>query len=375
MSDLPPENRTRPEPRLVSLRPAYGRLRARVCDILRSSPRHSYARWAIWPLTRIPLAVIDLALRWITSLFDTFFADRGYITAGSIAAAYLAWFGLIDSKSTQEETRASTERSLFMTLVSAGNAPSFVAAMKTFGPVQTIQVTEHPHLFTPWKWGRTYLPNQQPLWEWARSRLQSCEPQTCSLHGESRIDLREANLFGADLRDTDLNGANLFHADLSKANLILADLREANLTIAKLLDANLIDANLFHADLTQANLIDAKLFDTTLTSANLTGALLQRAYLIRAQLTGATLIGADLKDARLNDARLTKASLSGARVTDADLKGADLRGARVDTNLDDANVTGAVYNSSTRFPTNFDPQAHGMVTCDMPRHPAPCDNR
>jgi hypothetical protein len=63
MSDLPPENRTRPEPRLVSLRPAYGRLRARVCDILRSSPRHSYARWAIWPLTRIPLAVIDLALR------------------------------------------------------------------------------------------------------------------------------------------------------------------------------------------------------------------------------------------------------------------------------------------------------------------------
>ena len=49
---------------------------------------------------------------------------------GTVFAAYFAVFGLIDAKSTQEETRASLERSLFVTLVSSGNAASFVAAMK-----------------------------------------------------------------------------------------------------------------------------------------------------------------------------------------------------------------------------------------------------
>ena len=68
------------------------------------------------------MLALDLLPRWVASLFDTLIGDKGYITFGSLAAAYLAVYGLFDTKSTQEETRASTERILFMTSVNAGNA-------------------------------------------------------------------------------------------------------------------------------------------------------------------------------------------------------------------------------------------------------------
>lgn len=66
------------------------------------------------------------------------------VAVGSVLAVYFAVFGLIDAKSTQEETRASVEQSLFMILVSSSNAASFEAAMREFGPIQAMLVTEHP---------------------------------------------------------------------------------------------------------------------------------------------------------------------------------------------------------------------------------------
>jgi hypothetical protein len=57
-------------------------------------------------LPRVVLAIIDLPARWLMSLLDALISDKGYITAGSIIAAYLAVFGLIDTRSTQEETRS-----------------------------------------------------------------------------------------------------------------------------------------------------------------------------------------------------------------------------------------------------------------------------
>ncbi len=79
-----------------------------------------------------------------------------------------------------------------MTLVSSGNAASFVAAMKDFGPTQIMPVTEHPSLFKFWEWGRTYQPNRQPMLHWAQSRLWLCttEAKDCSSSVDAHIDLR-----------------------------------------------------------------------------------------------------------------------------------------------------------------------------------------
>lgn len=92
------------------------------------------------------------------------------------------------------------------------------------------------------------------------------------------IDLREANLCGANLSNLDLQEANLSHADLRGANLKGTDLSGANLIGACLCDANLRDVNLSesfldHADLSRADLEGVTLNNTTLKGANLDGAL------------------------------------------------------------------------------------------------------
>jgi hypothetical protein len=150
--------------------------------------------------------------RWLMDLLDGVSGNRGYLAVGSVLAAYLAVFGLIDTKSTQEETRASVERSLFITLVSAGNAASFVAAMKEFGLTQSMPATEHPSLLRFWEWGRTYQPNREPMWHWAEWRLALCGDKgakDCSVTDDSRLDLRGANLRNADLSMVYLRGADL----------------------------------------------------------------------------------------------------------------------------------------------------------------------
>jgi hypothetical protein len=229
-------------------------------------------------LPRAALAIIDLPARWLMSLLDALISDKGYITAGSIIAAYLAVFGLIDTKSTQEETRASVERSLFITLVSAGNAQSFVAAMKTFGPVQTMRITDHPDLFRPWEWGNRSQPNLEPLGHWADARLPACSPKDCSLDPAHRIDLSGADLTGASLADSNLTNANLSGVNLIGADLTLADLTGADLTDADLTGANLTGANLTDAYLTNATLLQASLTNANLLGTNVTQDQLDKAW-------------------------------------------------------------------------------------------------
>lgn len=71
--------------------------------------------------------------------------------------------------------------------------------------------------------------------------------------GTARIDLRKANLYGADLTHANLYGADLTHADLREADLTHAYLYDADLT-----DADLTGAKLFEADLREADLTGAK---------------------------------------------------------------------------------------------------------------------
>jgi hypothetical protein len=214
-------------------------------------------------IARGVLQVLDVPIRWAMHFADAVIGDRGYFAVGTLLAVGLALYGLFDTKATQEETHASVERSIFMTLVSSGNAASFVAAMKEFGPIQTMPVTRHPW-FEFWEWGRTYPPNRDPMWRWAVERLRLCgdkNAKDCSLD-DARIDLRFADLSGAYLTHANLSGATLRRADLSGADLNLAVLNGADLT----------DADLRLADLTGADLKGADLSGAKLSGAHLTGA-------------------------------------------------------------------------------------------------------
>jgi hypothetical protein len=122
----------------------------------------------------------------------------------------------------------------------------------------------------------------------------------------TRLDLREANLEGANLEGANLQGAHLYGADLEGAFLPLANLQGADLPLANLQgaylwEANLQGAHLYEADLEGADLEGANLQGANLQGANLQGADLQGADLRRARLQGADLQGADLQGATMPD--------------------------------------------------------------------------
>jgi uncharacterized protein YjbI with pentapeptide repeats len=141
---------------------------------------------------------------------------------------------------------------------------------------------------------------------------------------QTRIDLHDTVLSGADLRRAKLRSANLAGVNLSSANLGSADLVEADLRGANLRGAELSSVDLRVADLRGADLRGASLFATSLYAAdlrdaNVSGADLDYAYVRRADLRGANLSRANLSNADLRDADLSN----------TDLRGANLRGAHL----------------------------------------------
>ena len=111
------------------------------------------------------------------------------------------------------------------------------------------------------------------------------------------------------------------------------------------------DLDLRHTDLRGANLRRA-----VLEQAVLEGARLQRANLSLALLRAAHLEGAQLQGALLYGARMRSAWLDGAQ-----LQGAQLHGAKLYTDLDHAQLQGAVYDPGTAWPPYFDPNAAGAI--------------
>ncbi len=151
--------------------------------------------------------------------------------------------------------------------------------------------------------------------------------------GPVALDLREADLRGADLSGVDLHGAELARANLQGARLWNAKLRGAHLNLADLRGAGLSEANLQGAFLQKANLQEADLTSANLQEAYLFEADLRRAYpleanLERAQLWDANLQGAFLHDANLQGALISGADLRGASLTGASLRDTDFEGAR-----------------------------------------------
>jgi hypothetical protein len=210
-------------------------------------------------------------------------------------------------------------------MVSAGNADSFVAAMKDFGETQTMRATAHPELLNPWNWGRMVQPNLLPLESWAVARLQTCEKQIYSKN-EARIDLRSANLTSAVLIDSDLS---------------YADLRDAILWEATLSGTNLRNADLRNAVRSGDDLSSSDLRDADLRGAILGGG--QR--LLQTIFTARTNVGIGK----------THRWIGPARILLHPFDAVNLHGAALD---------GAKYDKQTLFPDGFNPVDRGMVRVD-----------
>lgn len=177
-----------------------------------------------------------------------------------------------------------------------------------------------------------------------------------------------ADLSGLDLTDLNVSNSDLRRTDLSEATLVRTDFSNSQMGNVILSDANLQEATLTGSFLPLAQLQRAALVDAVLNGADIGGAQLNQADLTRVNAPDVVAIntnfrGATLNDsifigARLNEADFTNANMGGADFTDAKFINADLRDAN---NLAGATLTGAEYNSNTRFPNGFDPDAAGMV--------------
>jgi hypothetical protein len=145
---------------------------------------------------------------------------------------------------------------------------------------------------------------------------------------ETRIDLRGAELEGANLGSIDLAGADLRSANLNSTHLRGANLRGANLT-----GADLGYANLQGADLSAAILRKARLGGAILTAADLTGADLKDAYIQGPELND-DFTSREHEPTDFRWSRLERADLRGAYLDEVDMRGAALEG----TNLEAAEI-------------------------------------
>lgn len=114
-------------------------------------------------------------------------------------------------------------------------------------------------------------------WNRWRDENPSVRPDLSKVHLIG-VELREADLRGANLCWTHMVGANLRNADLDGAILIMADLDGSDLNGVNLRRAVLHGAALQHANLRTADLSGAILSDADLRYANLSGAILAGAH-------------------------------------------------------------------------------------------------
>lgn len=77
----------------------------------------------------------------------------------------------------------------------------------------------------------------------------------------TRVDLRNARLWGADFREADFRGANFWEADFAEADLWGVNLRNADLYGANLRNADLRYVDFKGADFRRAKMQDIQLTD------------------------------------------------------------------------------------------------------------------
>ncbi len=173
---------------------------------------------------------------------------------------------------------------------------------------------------------RGYDPNVASVQKVAGLFTRTIDLRWAQLQGANLI---EARLYGADLYGANLQGADLRGALLQGANLGEARLQGADLQSAQLQGANLYIAHLQGANLTRSQLQGAGLFGAHLQGADLSWALLQGADLATAHLQGANMYKVVLKGADLKVAQLQGANMDGAVLQGADMRKVQLHGAKV----------------------------------------------
>ena len=165
-----------------------------------------------------------------------------------------------------------------------------------------------------------------------------------AIHGGysfARINLRGAQLEGADLQRVDLSEAILYEANLSRVNLDYAKLTKANLGRAILHGAKMRNSDLHFTYMSAAEMGECQLH-----YANMQGVNLNLANLREANLYGANLEGSKLASANLTDANLEGVNLSGSYLGGAKLLGANF----TYTNMAETSLEGAFWSLATRWP-------------------------
>jgi uncharacterized protein YjbI with pentapeptide repeats len=169
-----------------------------------------------------------------------------------------------------------------------------------------------------------------------------------------RIDLRGANLNGANLSQAKLDRANFKKAELNGADMSKAKLNGAILVEAKLSKAKLWATELNKADLSNAELMESELTSTQLQEAILIKANLENAHLVAATLAGANLKKANLASAILGGAKFKNANLRKSEFREIDLKEADFSEADLtNARLTNANLSGAKFSNANLRYTEF----------------------
>jgi uncharacterized protein YjbI with pentapeptide repeats len=164
------------------------------------------------------------------------------------------------------------------------------------------------------------------------------------------------NLSGIDLRDADLSGANLCGANLNGADLRDARLTATNLESAQLVGCDLRGARLDNANLKYANLEGGRLdipdaSDITLRRAD---RFMRRHATTVTSLQNACLVGANLN--RIQGERLCaeQANFAGAKLRSANVPSANLRAARFNgAECTGANFRGASFDFASLVAADF----------------------
>jgi hypothetical protein len=92
--------------------------------------------WCGWWLLWLP---VRLLRGWARDAWEMF-ERRGYLLIATLVAAYVGLYSVMEARHERQANRALFERANFMTMVASGHRGNFIAAMQTFGPVQTMTV-------------------------------------------------------------------------------------------------------------------------------------------------------------------------------------------------------------------------------------------
>ena len=217
---------------------------------LRQSAPHELELMKIWPF--------GIVFSWLCDAMKYLKGPTGYRffvpAVATLVGAYFGLYAVLEARHERGMNRALFERATFMSMISSGNRGSIVAALKNFGPIQTILIPSEPALWPPlhnWFFSG-YQPNIEPMWIWALNFFPLCTKESCGnthINQGYRLDLQMAKLSGAKLKEVDLHDTILRDADLSKA-----DLRKSNLERADLRDAILDGTDLREARMNKTDL-------------------------------------------------------------------------------------------------------------------------